>query len=87
MADKDLVAEIRQLLQDSPFHGEGYRKLWAHCASPASAPAGAASCGSCARHGLLAHQRAGRRMAREPITAGSTTERVDVTWGSDLTSV
>jgi len=23
------VAEIRQLLQDSPFHGEGYRKLWA----------------------------------------------------------
>jgi putative transposase len=29
MSDKDLVAEIRQLLQDSPFHGEGYRKLWA----------------------------------------------------------
>ena len=29
MSDKGLVAEIRQLLQDSPSHGEGYRKLWA----------------------------------------------------------
>ena len=29
MADEDLVVEIRQLLTDSPFHGEGYRKLWA----------------------------------------------------------
>ena len=45
MADEELVRAIRQLLQDSPFHGEGYRKLWRGCASPASAPAGAASCG------------------------------------------
>ena len=29
MADEALVAAIRQLLQDSPFHGEGYRKVWA----------------------------------------------------------
>jgi HTH-like domain len=29
MADEELVRAIRQLLQDSPFHGEGYRKLWA----------------------------------------------------------
>src|SRR4051794_33041974 len=29
MADEDLVVAIRQLLTDSPFHGEGYRKLWA----------------------------------------------------------
>jgi hypothetical protein len=27
MADEGLVEAIRQLLQDSPFHGEGYRKL------------------------------------------------------------
>ena len=25
MADEELVRAIRQLLQDSPFHGEGYR--------------------------------------------------------------
>src|SRR3954468_13070266 len=29
MADEELVRAIRRLLQDSPFHGEGYRKLWA----------------------------------------------------------
>ncbi len=29
MSDDDLVVAIRQLLTDSPFHGEGYRKLWA----------------------------------------------------------
>jgi putative transposase len=29
MSDEDLAGEIRQLLQTSPFHGEGYRKLWA----------------------------------------------------------
>ena len=29
MSDGELVAAIRQLLQDSPFHGAGYRKLWA----------------------------------------------------------
>src|SRR4051794_41548228 len=29
MTDEELVRAIRRLLQDSPSHGEGYRKLWA----------------------------------------------------------
>ena len=29
MSDRNLTAAVRQLLADSPFHGEGYRKLWA----------------------------------------------------------
>jgi HTH-like domain len=29
MPDDDLVAAIRGLLAASPFHGEGYRKIWA----------------------------------------------------------
>ena len=29
MSDAALVAEIRTVLADSPFHGEGYRKVWA----------------------------------------------------------
>jgi putative transposase len=28
MTDEGLVAVIQELLRDSPFHGEGYRKLW-----------------------------------------------------------
>src|SRR4051812_45851980 len=29
VADEGLVAAIQELLRNSPFHGEGYRKLWA----------------------------------------------------------
>ncbi len=29
MPDADLVEEIRRVLRDSPFHGEGHRKVWA----------------------------------------------------------
>jgi putative transposase len=29
MSDAALVRAIRQMLTDSPFHGEGYRKVWA----------------------------------------------------------
>src|SRR6476620_3521371 len=28
-SDEDLVGHIRRILADSPFHGEGYRKVWA----------------------------------------------------------
>ena len=27
--DAELLGHIRQVLEDSPFHGEGYRKVWA----------------------------------------------------------
>ena len=30
MPDDDLVSQIAQLIEDSPFHGEGYCKMWAH---------------------------------------------------------
>ena len=29
MSDEALTAAIRRLLAASPFHGEGYRKIWA----------------------------------------------------------
>lgn len=29
MPDAELAERIRNLLKDSPFHGEGYRKIWA----------------------------------------------------------
>jgi len=28
-SDEDLLAEIRRTIQESPFHGEGHRKVWA----------------------------------------------------------
>lgn len=29
LSDADLLAEIRSVIEETPFHGEGYRKLWA----------------------------------------------------------
>jgi hypothetical protein len=28
-SDEELVGHIRRILTESPFHGEGYRKVWA----------------------------------------------------------
>ena len=27
--DNDIVSKIAQLIEDSPFHGEGFHKMWA----------------------------------------------------------
>ena len=29
MSDGELVEEIKQVITDSPFYGEGHRKVWA----------------------------------------------------------
>ena len=87
MLDKDLVAEIRQLLQDSPFHGEGYRKLWARLRFAGVRTSRRRVLRLMREHGLLAHQRTGRPHGSRAHDGRITTERVDVMWGSDLTSV
>jgi putative transposase len=87
MADEALVAAIRQLLQDSPFHGEGYRKLWARLRFAGIRTSRRRVLRLMREHGLLAHQRAGRPHGSRAHDGTITTERVDVMWGTDLTSV
>ena len=87
MADEDLVAAIRQLLRDSPFHGEGYRKLWARLRFSGIRTSRRRVLRLMREHGLLAHQRDGRPHGSRAHDGTITTERVDVMWGTDLTSV
>ena len=87
MSDEDLVGEIRQLLQDSPFHGEGYRKLWARLRFAGIRTSRRRVLRLMREHGLLAHQRAGRPRGSRAHDGTITTERVDLMWGTDLTSV
>jgi putative transposase len=87
MADEALVAAIRQLLADSPFHGEGYRKLWARLRMAGIRTSRRRVLRLMREHGLLAHQRVGRPHGSRAHDGTITTERVDVMWGSDLTSV
>jgi putative transposase len=87
MADEALVAAIRQLLADSPFHGEGYRKLWARLRFSGIRTSRRRVLRLMREHGLLAHQRVGRPHGSRAHDGTITTERVDLMWGTDLTSV
>jgi transposase InsO family protein len=87
MPDAALVGEIRKLLEDSPFHGEGYRKLWARLRFAGVRTSRRRVLRLAREHGLLAHQRPGRRHGPRAHDGTITTERVDVMWGTDLTSV
>src|SRR4051794_21205549 len=87
MADEDLVVAIRQLLTDSPFHGEGHRKLWARLRFAGVRTSRRRVLRLAREHGLLAHQRAGRLHGSRAHDGRITTERVDLMWGTDLTSV
>jgi putative transposase len=87
MADEALVAAIRQLLRDSPFHGEGYRKLWARLRFAGIRTSRRRVLRLMREHGLLAHQRVGRPHGARAHDGTITTTRVDLMWGTDLTSV
>jgi putative transposase len=87
MSDEDLVEAVRQLLTDGPFHGEGHRKLWARLRFAGIRTSRRRVLRLMRAHGLLAHQRAGRPHGPKAHDGTITTERVDVMWGSDLTSV
>ena len=87
MADEGLVAAIQELLRDSPFHGEGYRKLWARLRFAGIRTSRRRVLRLMRENRLLAHQRAGRPHGSRAHDGTITTERVDVMWGTDLTSV
>ena len=87
MADQDLAGMIRQLLTDSPFHGEGYRKLRARLRFAGVRTSRRRVLRLMRVHGLLAHQRAGRPRGSRAHDGRITTAQVDLMWGSDLTSV
>jgi putative transposase len=87
MADDELVQAIRRLLTAAPFHGEGYRKLWARLRFHGIRTSRRRVLRLMREHGLLAHQRAGRPRGSRAHDGTITTERIDLMWGTDLTSV
>jgi transposase InsO family protein len=86
LPDDDLVAAIRGLLADSPFHGEGYRKIWARLRFAGIRTSKRRVLRLTREHGLQAPQRIGRPHGPKAHDGTIRTERVDVMWGTDLTS-
>ena len=87
MSDAELVVRIRALLAGSPFHGEGYRKVWARLRHAGVRTSPKRVLRIMREHGLLAHQRTGAPRGPRAHDGRITTDRVDEMWGTDMTAV
>jgi putative transposase len=87
MADDALLEAIRAVLDDSPFHGEGHRKVWARLRYRAIRTSRRRVLRLMREHALLAPTRTGS--PRGPRTHDGTIipKTVDTMWGTDLTTV
>jgi putative transposase len=86
MPDEALVERIRALLAASPFHGEGYRKIWARLRFAGVRTSKRRVLRLTRAHGLQAPGRVGRPHGPRAHDGTIRTERVDEMWGTDLTS-
>ncbi len=87
MPDEDLAAAIRTVLKESPFHGEGYRKVWARLRVSGVRTSSRRVLRVMRENDLLAHQRPGSARGPRAHDGTITTDRVDEMWGTDLTTV
>jgi putative transposase len=84
--DAELVERIRTVLTGSPFHGEGYRKVWARLRSKGIRTSMRRVLRLMREHDLLAPRRIRRPSWRKNHDGTITTEKVDQMWGIDQTS-
>src|SRR5688572_2531775 len=85
LPDEGLVETIRELLAASPFHGEGYRKVWARLRFAGIRTSKRRVLRLMRAHDLLAPGRVGRPHGPKAHDGTIRTERVDEMWGTDLT--
>jgi putative transposase len=86
MPDAALVAAIRAVLSDSPFHGEGHRKVWARLRMAGVRTSKRRVLRMMREHGLLAPARTGSPRGPRSHDGTIIPDRVDEMWGTDLTA-
>jgi putative transposase len=85
VSDAALLVAIRGILQETPFHGEGYRKVRARLAHRSLAVGGKRILRLMRQHHLLAPRRLGPPNG-DPAHAGTIiTTQPDEMWGTDAT--
>ena len=82
--DDVLVAHVRRVLEASPFHGEGYRKVWAKLRVEGRRTSKERVRRLMREHDLQAPQRAGYAHGPKAHDGTITTETPDVMWGTDM---
>lgn len=86
-SDETMVEHIRTVLRESPFHGEGHRKVWARLRVLKNIRTSKRRTLRLMRqHGLLAPHRVGRAHGPKAHDGTITTELPDQMWGTDMSS-
>lgn len=85
-SDEDLVEHIRTVIRESPFHGEGYRKIWAKLRFKGIRTSKERTRRLMREHGLQAPQRVGHRHGPKAHDGTITTTDPDEIWGTDMTT-
>lgn len=85
-ADHDLVQHIKTILADTPFHGEGYRKVWARLRYAGLRTSKRRVLRLMREYQLLAPHRRGCSPGPRVHDGTITTTRVNDMWGTDMTA-
>ena len=85
-SDEELVEHIRTVLVESPFYGEGYRKVWAKLRFKGIRTSKERTRRLMREHGLQAPQRVGHRHGSKAHDGTITTTGPDEIWGTDMTT-
>ena len=86
MSDDDLTTVIRAVLEASPFHGEGHRKVWARLRIAGIRTSLRRVLRLMGEHGLLAPGRSGTPRGPRNHDGTIVPNTVDTMWGTDLTA-
>ena len=81
-SDEELVGHIRCILTESPFHGEGYRKVWARLRYQGIRTSKERVRRLMQEQGLQAPQRVGHPHGPKAHDGTIITERPDEMWGT-----
>ncbi|QDV39268.1 IS2 transposase TnpB (plasmid) [Tautonia plasticadhaerens] len=83
---EELVGHIRRVLAESPFTGEGYRKVWARLRHQGIRTASERVRRLMREHRLQAPRRGGHPHGPKAHDGTITTEEPDSMWGTDMTT-
>lgn len=84
--DEELVNKIQEILSGSPFHGEGYRKIWAKLRFGGIRTSKRRVLRLMRENRLLAPHRTGSPHGPRAHDGTIITHRVDEIWGTDMTA-
>jgi putative transposase len=85
LSDGDLLAAIQKIIRESPFHAEGYRKVWARLRFAGLRTSKRRVLRLMRENDLLAPHRKGTDRGPRTHDGTITTQKVDEMWGTDLT--